>query len=183
MGGKRISALVGLLVLAGSLSGALFGQQITRIAVVDLSKVISAYSRDASAVKDFEQKKSLVQTDIDRMSAEIMRLMSQKADADKNGDKASSLKYRDDIDRKSRALADFVSAKQAELDDQAKKLSSTDAFSKDLYRQIQNVAETEGYSLVLNLKGNDTVMNSVLWYSPMIDITADVILALAGKSQ
>jgi hypothetical protein len=25
-------------------------------------------------------------------------------------------------------------------------------------------------------------MNAVLWYSPMIDITADVIQALAGKN-
>jgi outer membrane protein len=186
MRAKRLSALIGVLVLsgalAGPLSGGLFGQQITRIAVVDLSKVISAYSRDAQGVRDFEQKKSQVQTDIDRMSAEIMRLMSQRADADKAGDKSSSLKLRDDIDKRTRALADFVSAKQAELDDQAKKLGSSDSFTKDLYKQIQNVAETEGYSLVLNLKSNDTVMNAVLWYSPMIDITADVILALSGKT-
>jgi Skp family chaperone for outer membrane proteins len=180
MGTKKLAALLGLLALGWGLG--LYGQQITRIAVVDLSKVISSYSKDAQAVKDFEQKKSQAQTDIDRMSSEIMRLMAQKADADKVGDKNSSLKLRDDIDRKTKALADFVSAKQAELDDQAKKLASTDAFSKDLYRQIQNVAETEGYSLVLNLKSSDTVMNAVLWYSPMIDITADVILALTGKT-
>ena len=106
--------------------------------------------------------------------------MTQKADADKAGDKAASLKLRDDIDAKTKALTDFVSAKQVELDNQAKKLATTDAFSKDLYKQIQNVAETEGYSLVINLKSSDSVMNSVLWYSPTIDITADVIEALTG---
>jgi outer membrane protein len=179
MRGKRTLVLVGLMALAG----AAFGQQVTRIAVVDLSKVISAYSKDAQAVKDFEQKKSQVQTDIDKMSAEIMRLMSQKADADKSGDKAASLKFRDDIDKRTKALSSFVSAKQLELDEQAKKLASNDAFSQDLYKQIQNVAETEGYSLVINLKSSDSVMNAVLWYSPMIDITADVIQALTGKSQ
>jgi Skp family chaperone for outer membrane proteins len=31
---------------------------------------------------------------------------------------------------------------------------------------------------VLNLKSGDSVMNAVLWYSPMIDITSDVIQAL-----
>ena len=67
-------------------------------------------------------------------------------------------------------------------DDQAKKLASTDAFSQDLYKQIQNYAETNGFSLVLNLKSSDTVMNAVLWYSPMIDITSDVIQALTGKA-
>jgi outer membrane protein len=176
---KRTLALLGLMALAASA----FGQQVTRIAVVDLSKVISAYSKDAQAVKDFEQKKSQVQTDIDKMSAEIMRLMSLKADADKAGDKAGSLRYRDDIDKRTKTLADFVSVKQAELDEQAKKLASNDAFSQDLYKQIQSVAETEGYSLVLNLKSSDAVMNAVLWYSPMIDITSEVIQALTGKNQ
>ena len=115
------------------------------------------------------------------MSADIMRLLAQKADADKSGDKSAALRFREEIDKKTHALTDFVSVKQAELDDQAKKLSATDAFSQDLYKQIQNVAETEGYSLVINLKSSDTVMNAVLWYSPMIDITSDVIQALTGK--
>ena len=178
MRAKRTLALLGLMALAG----AAFGQQVTRIAVVDLSKVISAYSKDAQAVKEFEQKKSQVQSDIDKMSAEIMRLMSLKADADKAGDKVASLKARDEIDKRTKALSDFVSVKQSELDAQAKKLGSNDAFSQDLYKQIQNVAETEGYSLVINLKSSDSVMNAVLWYSPMIDITADVIEALNGKA-
>jgi Skp family chaperone for outer membrane proteins len=184
MDAKKTAAMIGLLALAFAVGPtAVSGQQITRIAVVDLSKVIAAYSKDAQAVKDFEKKKSQVQTDIDAMSAEIMRLMTQKADADKAGDKAASLKLRDDIDRKTKALTDFVSAKQVELDDQAKKLATTDLFSQGLYKQIQNVAETEGYSLVINLKSSDSVMNSVLWYSPMIDITADVIQALTGTAQ
>jgi outer membrane protein len=176
---KGLTILIGLLTV----STAAFAQQITRIAVVDLPKVIAAYSKDAQAVRDFEQKKSQAQTDIDKMSADIMRLMTQKADADRVGDKAGSLRLRDEIDKKTRVLTDFVSAKQAELDEQAKKLAATDAFSQDLYKQIQNVAETEGYSLVINLKSGDTVMNAVLWYSPMIDITSDVIQALTGKAQ
>jgi len=180
MHAKRIAALMGVVPALAARPISVSGQQITRIAVVDLSKVIAAFSKDSEAVKDFEKEKSQVQSDIDAMSAEIMRLMTQKADADKTGDKAASLKLRDDIDAKTKALTDFVSAKQVELDNQAKKLATTDAFSKDLYKQIQNVAETEGYSLVINLKSSDSVMNSVLWYSPTIDITADVIEALTG---
>lgn len=178
MRAKGVTALLGLLALAAS--G--FGQQITRVAVIDLPKVISAYSKDAQGVRDFELKKSQVQTDIDRMSAEIMRLMSQKADADKAADKAASLRLRDDIDRRTKALTEYVSVKQAELDAQAKKLETTDAFSQELYKQIQGYAETNGFSLVINLKSSDSVMNAVLWYSPMIDITADVIQALTGKN-
>jgi Skp family chaperone for outer membrane proteins len=174
--GKRVMALLWLLALAG----AIFGQQVTRIAVVDLPKVIAACSKDSQSVRDFERKKSQVQTDIDKMSGEIMRLMSLKADADKAGDKAASQKYKDDVDKRTKVLSDFVSAKQADLDEEAKHLASSDAFSQDLYKQIQNIAETEGYSLVLNLKASDSVMSAVLWYSPMIDITSSIIQALGA---
>jgi outer membrane protein len=176
---KRSIALLLCAALAAAGSGAAFGQQITRIAVVDLTKVISAYSSDAQQVKEFEQKKSLVQTEIDKMSAEIMRLMSLKADAEKGGDKAAAQKLKEDIDGRTKALTDFVNAKQAELDSDARKLAASDVFSKDLYKKIQDVAETAGYSLVLNLKSADAVVDSILWYSPMIDITADVIQALS----
>lgn len=177
--GKRIKALLWIMAFAG----AAFGQQVTRIAVVDLPKVIASCSKSSQALRDFERKKSQVQTDIDKMSSEIMRLMSQKADADKAGDKASSQRYKDDIDKRSKTLQDFVSAKQAELDEEARKLAAGDEFSQGLYKQIQNIAETEGYSLVLNLKSSDSVVSAVLWYSPMIDITSSVIQALGGSSQ
>jgi outer membrane protein len=175
----RMAAAIALLALAAALGSA---QAVTRIAVVDLSKVIAAYSKDSQAVKDFEARKAQVQSEIDKMTADLRQQMAQKADADKAGDKATSLKLRDDIDKRTKALTDFVSARQAELDDQARKLTMADAFSQDLYKQIQNVAETEGYALVVNLKASDGVTNSVLWYSPMIDITDDVIQALS-KSQ
>jgi len=160
------------------ISAAAYSQQITRIAVVDLSRVISAYSSESKEVKAFEQKKSQVQADIDRMSAELTRLMSAKAEADKNGDKAQSASLKAEIEDRTKVLTDFVSAKQAELDAEAALLASSNAFTQDLYRQIQLVAEMKGFSLVLNLKSGDSVMNSVLWYSPMIDITSDVIQAL-----
>jgi outer membrane protein len=173
---RRIAAVAAALVL----SAAAYAQQITRIAVVDLPRVISAYSSDSKEVKAFEQRKSLVQADIDRMSAEITRLMSQKADADKAGDKVQSATLRAEIEERTRNLSGFVSAKQAELDDEAARLASSSEFTQELYRQIQLVAETKGFSLVINLKSKDSVMNSVLWYSPMIDITSDVIQALAS---
>jgi outer membrane protein len=178
MGARRLLAVLALAALAQ----AGFSQQITRIAVVDVSKVISAYSKDSQGVKEFELRKSQIQTDIDKMQADIMKLMAQRADANKVGDKAQSLKLGDDIDKKRKTLVDFVADRQAELDDMARKLAATDAFSQDLYKKIQSYAETNGFSIVLNLKSSDAVMNAVIWYSPMIDITADIIQELGGKS-
>lgn len=174
MNRRKIAAVAAALAV----SAAAYCQQITRIAVVDLSRIITAYSSDSKEVKAFEQKKALVQADVDRMSAEITRLMGQRADADKAGDKTQSAALRAEIEERTRGLNDFVGARQAELDDEAARLSASSLFTQELYRQIQLVAEMKGFSLVLNLKSRDSVMNSVLWYSPMIDITGDVIQAL-----
>jgi outer membrane protein len=176
----RILALLAVLLGAAALAGA---QQITRIAVVDLNRVIAAYSRDSGPYKDFEQKKSQIQTEIDRMGEEIRRLQSQKVEADKGGDRQGSLRLDGEIYRKTEFLKDYVRAKQAELEDQAKKISASSPFVQAVYKMIQQIAETEGYSLVLNLKSSDSVVNSVIWYSPMIDITDKVIQILIGNAQ
>jgi Skp family chaperone for outer membrane proteins len=176
--GKRRTALILSVALAVAYGQAAYSQQITRIAVLDLTKVISACSPSSQSVKDFEQKKSQIQTEIDKMSAEITRLMAQKVDADKAGDKAGSQKYREEVDSRRKVLTDYVSVKQVEIDADAKKLQSTDAFSQSLYKRIQDVAEASGYSLVLNLSSSDAVIKSILWNSPAIDITSDVVQAL-----
>jgi outer membrane protein len=176
---KTVLALAALLLLGSGLGA----QQITRIAVVDLGKVILSYSRDSTALRDYEAKKTQIQQDIDRMAEEIKALQLQKVDADKAKDAATSSRLDADIAKKTDNLRAYVRAKQDDLDKEAAKLNSSNAFVQLVYQKIQNVAEVEGYSLVLNLKSADSVMSSVLWYSPMIDITDKVIASLIGKAQ
>jgi hypothetical protein len=97
-----------LAVLFFGLAGSVFGQQITRIAVVDLGRIIMTYSRDGAALKDFELKKSQIQTEIDRMSEEIRRLQAQKVEADRIGDRQGAQRLESDIFRKTELLRDFV---------------------------------------------------------------------------
>ena len=80
MSSKKV---VCVLTLAIGLIAAAFGQQITRIAVIDLNKVIAARAKDATSLHDFELKKSLIQAEIDQRRDEIMRLLSQKVEADR----------------------------------------------------------------------------------------------------
>jgi outer membrane protein len=180
---KSLFVVLAALGLLLGIASQAVAQQITRIAVIDLQKVILTYSKDGQAFKDFELKKTQIQAEIDRMSGEIKALQSQKLDADKVGDKQRSLKIEGDIYQKTEYLKDFVRAKQAELDDQAKRLSSSSDFVQQVYKQIQTIAENDGCSLVLNLKSADSVTSAVVWYSSQIDITDEVIQALAPKAQ
>lgn len=176
----RIFALVAAFAALFALGAQ--AQQITRIAVVDLQKIILAYSKDSVAFRDFELKKTKIQEEIDQMSAEIKKLQAQKLEADKAGDKASSQKLDAEMRSKADTLRDFVRAKQAELDAEAKSLSSSSDFVSTMYDKIKSIGESDGYSIVLDLRGADSVMSAVVWYSPMIDITDEVIQALAPKT-
>lgn len=179
----RTTKRAALAILLACLAAGLAAQQITRIAVVDLNRIITTYSRDSAALRDFEQKKAGIQAEVTRMGEEIRQIQGLKVEADKAGDKAGLLRIEAELARKTDLLREYVRAKQAELDDLAAKLGSSSQFVQDVYRQIQSVAELEGFSIVLNLKAADSVASAVMWYSPMIDITDKVIQALIGKAQ
>lgn len=155
-------------------------QQITRVAVVDMARILSAFPKDMAALKNFEAKKAEVQAEIDKRAAAIKELQAKKADADVSGDMNQSDLISFELARKTADLKEYVAARQNELDLLAKALSSSASFVQKLSATIAQVAEAEGYSLVLNLKPQDQNANIVLWNSASIDITDKVIQALSS---
>ncbi len=173
---KKIAALV---LFAAIAYGGLSAQQITRVAVVDLARVLGNFPKETAARKNFEVKKAEVQAEADRRSAEIRNLQTRKTDASNFGDVETARTLEAEISRKIAALQEYVQARQNELDLLAKALSSANSFLQKLNSTIARVAEEEGYSLVLNLKPQDQSANLILWNSPAIDITDKVIQALS----
>ena len=47
-------------------------------------------------------------------------------------------------------------------------------YYKKLYAELERIAEAGGYSMILSLQNSD----SILWYSPTVDITDQVISTL-----
>jgi outer membrane protein len=153
-------------------------QQITRFAVVDMSKVYTAFFRESRAVRDFEERSARVQADVDRMTREIQDLKNSQSNAELQGDNEKAVKLESEIYKKSEFLKEYFKLKTTELEDQKKKLSQSTAFLEQVYNELRFVAESEGYSMVLNLKD----AKGILWYSPAIDITDKVIQNLQNKS-
>ncbi|MDR2803124.1 MAG: OmpH family outer membrane protein [Treponema sp.] len=153
------------------------GQQLTRFAVVDMSKVYTAFFKESRAVRDFEERSARVQSDVDRMTREIQDLKNSQSNAELQGDSEKAVKLESEIYKKSEFLKEYFKLKTAELEDQKKKLSQSSAFLEQVYNELRVVAESEGYSMVLNLKE----AKGILWYSPAIDITDKVIQNLQSK--
>jgi outer membrane protein len=164
----------GLLVIFTLCIGFSLGaQQITKFAVVDLPKVYTTFFRDSQAVREFEEQSARVQADINRMTAEIQTLQSSRLDAQGRGDQAQALQLENEIYRKSEYLRQYYEVKTAELNDQKSRLASSSSFLDQVYREIRYIAESEGYSMVLN-KENP----GIVWYSASVDITDMVIQRL-----
>jgi outer membrane protein len=153
-------------------------QQLTRFAVVDLPKVYVAFFRDSRAVREFEDRSARVQAEIDRITAEVQSLKSRQLDAAARGDSEQAMRLENDLYRRSEFLKEYYKTKTAELEDQKKKLTQSGSFLDQVYDEIRFIAESEGYTMVLNLKEN----SGILWFSPTVDITDKLIQNLLSKA-
>jgi len=152
-------------------------QQITRFAVIDTSRIYTTFYRDSRSVRDYESKKSQYQGEIKRMSEEVKGLRQQKVDAETAGDKTKSARLEAEINSKTNSLLDYSKIKNAELDGLRKKLTTDDDFYSMLYEEIRQIAEADGYSMVMSLQEG----NSIIWYSPTVDITDKVIRSMTSR--
>jgi len=164
-------------VLLMCMSGLLFAQtqQITRIAVIDMQKIYLTYYSDSSAVRNFEAEKQKVQDQIQKLSDEIKELQKKKLQLQTDGKTAEAAALDGEIAKKAQYLSDFIRIKKAELDEKAQKLMNTDDFMNRLYKTVQQVAESEGFSIVLDIRGINQVTSNIIWFTPLIDITDKVI--------
>jgi outer membrane protein len=172
---KKNCAVFVLLLVIGTAAGA---QQLTRFAVVDLPRVYTSFFRDSRAVREYEERSARVQAEVDRMNQEIQNLRSSYVDAEAQGDRERALRLESEMYRKSEFLREYYQAKTAELEDQRRRLAQSNSFLQQVMDEIRFIAESEGYSMVLNLKEN----TGIIWYSPTVDITEKVIQNLRSKA-
>lgn len=158
-------------------AGMLHAQQITRFAVVDTSRIYTTFLRDSRFVRDYQAKQAKYQAEIKRMSDEIISLRQKKVDAQSDGNSADVQKYQAEIDSKTGFLLEYSKACNDELAMMRKNLERDDAFYTRLYDTIKRIAESEGYTMVLNLQQGE----AIIWYSPTVDITETVIRELSSN--
>ncbi|MBR5647178.1 MAG: OmpH family outer membrane protein [Treponema sp.] len=172
---KKINKLlIAVFAVLTTMSAGAFAQQITKFAVVDTSKVYSAYYKNSAPVRNYEKKKAEFQAEINRRTEELRNLKQKKVEYDKNGDDAAAQRTAAEITRKVEYLNEYTNAKNVELETMFANLKSSDEFYKKLYKTLGRVAESGGYSMILSLQES----NAILWYSPSVDVTDDVISEL-----
>jgi outer membrane protein len=153
-------------------------QLMTRFAIVDMPKIYLAFFRDSRAVREFEERSASVQAEIEKRTREIQELKSRHAAAVSEGNREQAQRLDSEIYSKSESLKEYYTTKTAELEDQKRKLSQSGTFLDQVHNEIRSIAETEGYSMVV-----DKESSGIVWYSPAVDITDKVIQSLSNKSR
>jgi outer membrane protein len=151
-------------------------QQLTRFALVDLDKVNTAFFKDSKAYRDYEDQKTKVQKDLEQKAKDFTNLKQSMYDAQSKGETDQALKLRNEILRQQEYLQDYEKTVRAELEYQRTRLNQSDSFWQQVNNEIRYIAETEGYTMVLDIK-----MQGIIWYSPSVDITQKLIENLRSK--
>jgi len=159
--------------------GTVYSQQITRFAVVDLPRVYTAFFRESRAVREFEERSSRVQNEIDRMTRDIQNLRTRHADAIQRDDQNEIIRLESEINRRTEHLRNFYQARTEQLDNERRNLMQSSSFLNQVHDEIRFIAESEGFSMVLNLRDNP----SIIWYSHTVDITDKLIQSLQTRAR
>jgi outer membrane protein len=172
---KRIFVLFLFLLCAG----VVYGQQVPRIAVVDLSRVYIEFFPESRAVREFAERSARVQSDIDRQTMEIQVLRSRHADAIMQDNQAEMIRLETEINRRTENLRNFVQARAAELENERRNLMQSPSFWNEVNDEIRLVAESGGFSHVFNI----TDTPGLIWWHSTFDITDRLIQGLRNRSR
>ncbi|MDC7239341.1 MAG: OmpH family outer membrane protein [Spirochaetales bacterium] len=153
-----------------------FSDTITKVAVLDYSRILSAFYKDSQAVRELEQMKEQFQQEIDKIQTEITMLESRKLTAENNGNNSQALELDNQIFEKKKFLRDYIRVKNSQLTEMNNSLNQNNALVREIIEEIQYVAETGGYSMVL--KKSDP---NLLWWNYEVDITEQVLQRLLTK--
>ncbi len=163
------------MILLGSLV-VLPAENITKVAVLDYSRILSAFYKDSQAVRELEELKQSFQEESQKIQDEIKILEARKLDAENDGNTSRALELDNEIFKKKNYLRDYIRVKNAQLSEMNKSLSQNMTLVKEINEEIQYVAESNGFSLVFKKSDPD-----LLWWNYEVDITDQVLQRLMSR--
>lgn len=164
---KLFGLVIGIFTLC--LFGGFANQQITRVGVVDVDSIADAYFQDSKAYRDIEKLKGEYIEKIEEIKQEIKDLETKRLAAEDDKDESETLKLGEMIFNQTQYLKDYIRIQGGKLRTLQNQLSQSDEFLTELYSAIKIVAESDGYSLILDKSRTD-----ILFWSIEVDVTEKV---------
>lgn len=157
------------------LSGSLFSEELTKIAVVDMGRIVDAYFQDATGIKEITILQEKYEEGKNKFISQLTDIQESILMARADGDKKLEKKLAAEKLSIENSLKEFHSTSNTKIRNIKMANQATNEFEKRLQSVIQSVAIQLGFSIVLE---DDS---SILWYDREdVDITDKVIQALAN---
>ncbi|AFG37604.1 OmpH family outer membrane protein [Spirochaeta africana] len=164
----RTIGLLGVFLLAVSMPAA--AEQLTTVAILDVSRVYSSFLRDSQAVRNLERAAEEARTEIRRHEQELVQLREQRVEARDNDNNRRVLELDEEIQEKQQFIEELRRVRSSQLERQQRDLMSSDAFLNEIQQAVRFVSESQGYTVVLNAADPN-----LQWWASEVDITDRVI--------
>jgi outer membrane protein len=178
MNPARKTTLIFLIMLI--IPVAAFSEQLTKVGILDIEKVYSIYFRESKTVKEFQERQANMLQELTRIDDEILRLENAKLEAESRNDGQAALKLDQEIFEKKQYREDYRRIKTQQLKRMSEELYQSNEFLDELLEAINFVAESEGFSLILN--NSRQYRSFFFFYTKEMDITEKVIEELMRRS-
>ncbi len=154
-----------------AVGGGAFGQQkITKVGVVDMTKVVNAFYTKSPAVKELMDYWTETEAQLAKISKEISDLEAAQAKAKNEQNDSAALEYEKKANDRKEYQKDFYRYRKLEYDKKFEAVSKSSAFYNEILNIIERIAVRDSYSLILK-----TTDPSIMYFSKDVDITQDVI--------
>jgi Skp family chaperone for outer membrane proteins len=151
--------------------------QVTKVGIIDFTKVLLTAYKDTKGFRDYDQAQADYDKEVKARTKEILDLQSQKLDADKAKNTTLSLSLEKTIADKQKDLTTYMTVKGQVLNQQKAALLTNTVYG-EILDVVKNVAENNGFSLVLR---KDVAPSLFLYNIAEVDITQLVIDAIMAR--
>ncbi len=172
---KRINLIV--IMAAAFFALPLGAEQITKVAILDYSRILSSFYADSAEARRIEEMKTSFAEEVRRLQEEIQDLSERMLDAREKGNSRDELELDSRIQERKSYYQEYVRVRGNQIMQAENGLASSNDLAREILDVIQYVAESEGYSIVL--KRSDP---NLVWWNYEVDITEKVLSRLMSSN-
>lgn len=159
-----------LLIFLLALSFVVSGVPLSKIGVVNFSKIVEDYFAESFVWREIDELRGKYESGKQAILAEIDELNYSLLNAQNENNEYLVLQLEDRIYNKQEYLKEYHTVWQNRINTKVEEATTSTAFTAEIYRAVKRVAEESGYSLVLR-----SIDPNLIWYSHSVDMTEDVL--------
>jgi len=170
--------VLSILLMVGLVQAFHLGAElITKVAVLDYARLLSAFYVDSAEARRIEKMKKDFANEVRKLQDEIQNLEERKITAMSRGNVRDELDLENKIQEKKQYYQEYVRIKGNQIQQAVTGLGSSNELARAILDEIQFVAEMNGFSIVLNRADPN-----LLWWGYEVDIT-DLVLQQLMKTE